>query len=134
MAKTIQTLSPEFIREIAWVIEQVKRLRPGELRGDVPDAAQAPDDVIVLTPEGGIAARDGTTCYGESCATYRVSDSDFTDGEFELEAIVDGNDDPINVTVYNLSNEAVGGSKYVVTSRLKSGHRYVVLESCNAET
>lgn len=133
MAKTIQTLSPEFVRQVAWAIEQIRRMRPGELRGDVPDVAQAPDDVVVMTPVGGIAARDGTTCYGEDCATYRITDSDITDGEITLEAIVDGNSDPLTVEVYNLSNEAVEGSKYVVTSRLKSGHRYVVLESCNAE-
>jgi hypothetical protein len=134
MAKTIQTLSPEFIREIAWAVEQVKRMRPGELRGDVPEPSKAPDDVVVMTPVGGIAARAGTTCYGEDCATYRITDADTTDGEITLQAIVDGDSAALTVEVYNLSNEAVGGSRYVVTSRLKSGHRYVVLESCNAES
>jgi hypothetical protein len=133
MAKTIQTLSPELIREIAAMMERFRRMLPGELRGDVPEPAQAPDDVIVMTPSGGIAARDGTTCYGEDCATYRIVDSDITDGEITLEAIVDGASAALTVEVYNLSNEAVGGSRYVVTSRLKSGHRYVVVESCNAE-
>lgn len=134
MAKTIQTLSPEMIREIASMIDRFRRLLPGELRGDVAEPAQAPDDVVVMTPTGGIAARSGTTCYGEDCEIYRIVDTDFSDGEITLEAIVDGNDDPLTLTVYNLSNEAVGGDRYVVTSRLKSGHRFVVVESCNAET
>ena len=50
-----------------------------------------------------------------------------------LTALVDGAAAAITATVYNLSNDAVGGSKYVVTARLKSGHRYVVVESCTAE-
>jgi hypothetical protein len=128
MAKTIQTLSPEFIQELVWTIQQVKRMFPGGLSGDAPEPSQAPDDVVVMTPEAGIAARAGTTCYGVACAAYRVVDTNFDDGEFTLEAT------GLNYTVYNLSNEAVGGSKYVVTSRLKSGHRYVVLESCEPET
>jgi hypothetical protein len=133
MAKTIQTLSPELIREVVAMMERMRRLLPGELRGDVAEPKQAPDDVVVMTPSGGIAARSGATCYGEDCATYRIVDGDMTDGEITLEAIVDGDSAAITVEVYNLSNEAVGGSKYVVTSRLKSGHRYVIVESCNAE-
>ena len=133
MAKTIQTLSPELIRDIIATMDRLKRMLPGELRGDVAEPKQAPDDVVVMTPSGGIAARSGTTCYGEDCATYRIVDSEITDGEITLEAIVDGASAAITVEVYNLSNEAVGGSRYVVTSRLKSGHRYVVLESCEAE-
>lgn len=127
MAKIIRTLDPEFIQELAWVVQQVKRMFPGGLNGDVAGPTQAPDDVIVMTPVGGIAARVGTTCYGETCAAYRVVDSTFGDGEFTLEAT------GMNYEIYNISNEAVEGSRYVVTSRLKSGHRYVVLESCLAE-
>lgn len=133
MAKTLQTLSPKFIEEAAWAIEQVKRLMKGSLQDAEKDLHNAPDDVIVMTPAGGIAARSGTTCYGEDCNRYKITDTDITDGEITLTALVDGSSNPLTVEVFNLSNEAVGGSRYVVTARLKSGHRYVVVESCNAE-
>lgn len=132
MAK-LQTLSPEFLAECAATIERVKRLVKGGLSGDEPQPEKAPDDVIVMTPAGGIAARSGTTIYGELCDTYRITDADPTDDEITLESIVDGNDNPIQVKVFNLSNGDVGADRYVVTSRLKSGHRYVVVESCDAE-
>jgi len=129
----IQTLSPEFIAEAAWAIEQVKRLVKGGLQPGEPDSLNAPDDYVVLTPEGGIAARSGTTCYSELCNRYKITDSDHFDDEIVFTALVDGNDDPLTVRVFNLSNSAVEGEKYVVTSRLKSGHRYVVVESCDPE-
>jgi hypothetical protein len=86
-----------------------------------------------MTPNGGISARVGTTVYGALCDTYRITDADPSDDEITLEAIEDGNGDPIQVKVFNLSNIDVDGAKYVVTALLKSGHRYVVVESCNAE-
>jgi hypothetical protein len=132
MAK-VQTLSAEFIDELAWTIEQVKRLVKGSLQDGEPDLRNAPDDVVVMTPSGGIAARSGTTCYSEDCNRYTITDTDRTDGECTLTALVDGSSNPLTVEVFNLSNSAVEGDKYVVTARLKSGHRYVVVESCDAE-
>lgn len=134
MAKpTLQTVSIDTVRELLSRIEELERRVMGGLQFGETPLRQAPDDVIAMTPAGGIAARDGTTCYGEECELYVVTDSDMTDGEFELTALVDGSGTALTATVYNISNEAVEGEKYVVTARLKSGHRYVVIESCTAE-
>ena len=129
MAK-LQTMSPEFIERCAWAISQVERMVKGNLRDDEDEPTRAPDDVIVMTPEDGIPARDGVTCYGELCDTYRITDSDPSDDEITLEAIEDGNGDPLQVKVFNLVDSAIAGEVYVVTSLLKSGHRYVVVEPC----
>ena len=107
MAKTIQTLSPEFIREVAWAVEQVKRLRPGELHGDVPDVAQAPDDLIIMTPSEGLPARDGATIYGESSSRYVQSAP--SAGSSTLSALVDGTSAPIPNTVYCAEEVPMGG-------------------------
>ena len=133
MAKAIQTVSPDVVRSLLNRIEQLERKVMGGLNGDEPPIPLAPDDVVAMTPVGGIAARSGTTCYGEDCELYVVTDADLDDGEFELTALVDGAAAPLTAMVYNLANEAVGAAKYVVTARLKSGHRYVVVESCDAE-
>jgi hypothetical protein len=123
----LTTIGPELLRDIRWVIDRVKRMVGGDLRDDERKPPLAPDDYVVLTPEGGIAARDGTTIYGESCAVYTFT-GDVTSGELTMSAI-----SGFSLMVYNISNEAVEGGKYVVTSLLKSGVRYVVLESCEAE-
>ena len=133
MAKTIQTVDPDVIRDLVARVKQLERRVLGGLQPGEDPTRQAPDDVIVMTPAGGIVARDGTTCYGEDCAIYVVTDSDMSDGEFELTALVDGNSTPLTVMVYNISTDAVEGDKYVATARLKSGHRYVVVESCTEE-
>lgn len=95
---------------------------------DEPSHYEEPDDVVVLTPAGGIPARSGLTIYSELCDAYSCTDS-ATAGQATLALIPD-----YQLRVYNLWLEAVPGSARVVTSRLKSGHRYVSLASCAAET
>jgi hypothetical protein len=98
---------------------------------DFPPTPGEPDDYIVMTPAAGIAARSGTTIYSAMCNVYRDKAS-ATAGQRTLEAIVEGGI-PWQILVYNLSNAAVLGSRYVVTARTKTGTRYVVVESCSAE-
>ena len=123
----LTTLGPELLRDIRWTIDRVKRMVGGDLRDDDRKPPLAPDDYIVKTPEEGIPPRSGTTVYGEDCDVYKLV-GDVTSGELEMEAVTD-----FSLMVYNVSNEIVEGSKYVATSLLKSGVRYVVVESCLAE-
>ena len=85
------------------------------------------DDLVVLAPSGGIPARSGTTVYGVSCPVYAVAET-ATAGTKQLVATGD------SVMVYNLVNEAVEESKYVVTALLEDGTRYVSVEGCEAES
>ncbi len=92
-----------------------------------PDAApqrQTPKDVIVKTPVGGIAARDGTTIYSELC-TVCVETSDGTAGE---RTIADTDE---TVEVFNIYPDAVTGEVYVPTSLTIWGTRYVTGEPCS---
>ena len=124
---TITTLSPDLLRDIKQLIESHGRQTKGNLSNTPRDVPKAPDDYIVKTPSGGIAARSGNAITGVSCAVYKLT-GNITGGSLTMSAI-----SGFALMVYNLSNEAVEGDKYVVTSLLKSGVRYVVLESCNAE-
>jgi len=121
----IQTLSPEFIAEAAWAIEQVKRLVKGGLQPGEPDLTRAPNGVVVVSPSDGIAARDTGTLYGELCYLYRILDTDYTDNEITLEAILDGSGNCMRQRVFNTEGSAAAGDAYFVSERLRSGHRYV---------
>lgn len=134
MAKNkISTLGPELLKEIRSTIDQMHRMVRGNLRDDELRPDKAPDDVVVLVPGDGIPARVGLVCTAVECPIYRVVDADPDDLEIELEAILDGANDPVTLPIYNLSNAAVGESKFCVTARLRSGHRYVVLEPCEID-
>lgn len=133
MKTKLTTIGPDFLKELRWTVDQVRRMVRGNISDAPPDIPQAPDDVVLWTPSGGIAARSGATVTGALCDTYRIVDSDPDDNEVTLEAILDGNSAAVQVKAFNLSNAAVGGSRYVVSSRLRSGHRHIVVESCDAE-
>jgi hypothetical protein len=124
-----KTLSPEFIEETAWAIEQVKRLVKGGLQPGEPDLTRAPNGVMVVSPSDGIAARDTETMYGELCYLYRILDSDFTDNEIALEAILDGSGNCMQQRVFNTAASAAAGDSYFLSERLRSGHRYIVPSS-----
>jgi hypothetical protein len=133
MATTINTFSEEVMREI---VTMLRWWRARDKTGDHSTTytlPQAPDDYVAYTGSGGIAARSGTTITGELCTIY-VETGDITSGSMTLSKCTNGDGSDYQLMVYNLSNVAVNGSRYVVTSRLKSGVRYVVLESCNAES
>lgn len=124
---TIQTVSVEAVRELVSRIETLERrlsegLQPGE-----QDPLPSPEDYIVKTPAGGIAARSGTTVYSELCDVYTLEYS--SDTEATLTAVLDGAS-AYQVRVWNPWNEVVSGATYVMTARTKSGHRYPVCEEC----
>lgn len=85
----------------------------------------------VMTPSGGITARSGTTLNSAMCNAYR--DRRGSAGTGTLEALLNAAGNPYQIRVFNTSNGAVGGSRYVTSSRMLSGMRYVVVESCAAE-
>ena len=87
---------------------------------------RASDDLVVKTPSGGIAARSSTTVNSALCDVYRETGTGSTR---TLTAVTS-----TQVRVFNFSNAAVGGSRYVVTSCTRWGTRYVVVESCTAES
>jgi len=117
----LTTLGPELLREIRWTIDRVKRMVGGDLRDDERKVPLAPDDYIVKTPTGGIAARSGTTVYGEECDVYKLV-GDVTSGELEMEEIED-----FAVMVYNLSEDGnIEGDKHVASALLKGGARYAL--------
>jgi len=130
MKDRIQTLSTEFIREIQWTIQQVRRMVRGDLRDDRLPMDKTAEAVVVKTPSGGIEARDGTTVKSALCDLYREVDG--SSNTKTLTAIMEGAS-PAQVRVWNFANEAVAGDAYVVTSRTKSGTRYVVVESCDSD-
>jgi len=127
MAKTVQTLSPEFIEEAAWAIEQVKRILRGNLQDTDRGLQRAHDGVVVKIPTGGIPARYNETLYGEYCDLYRILDSDPDDDVISLEAILDGNDAPVQTKVFNFTESAAEAGTYQVSELFRSGHRYVNL-------
>lgn len=90
-------------------------------------------DLVVKTPADGIAARSALTISGALCDRYRETGS-VTTGTMTLEAVLKADSSAAQLMVYNLSNDAVTGEAYVVTSVLASGVRYVVVESCTAES
>ena len=53
----INSVSPDVLRSMMARIEQLERRVLGGLQPGDETIQQAPDDVIVLTPVGGIAAR-----------------------------------------------------------------------------
>lgn len=132
MATTINTFSEDVMREI---VSMLRWWRSQDKTGDHSTGytlPQAPDDYVVMSPPGGIAARSGNTITGELCTVY-VESGDITSGTMTLSKCLNGDGSDYQLMCFNLSNEDVEGDKYVVTSRLKSGVRYVVLESCEAE-
>jgi hypothetical protein len=124
--KQIEVPGKSLIAEMRAAIALVKRTLSGP-----PDAEKPPergsDDLVVKTPSGGIPARSGTTVYAETCQVYGCTGSPAS--KTATLAAITG----YTLPVFNLSNADVGGDRYVVTSRLKSGHRYVVVESCSAD-
>jgi len=133
MAKTIQTLSPELIREIAAMMERFKRLLPGELRGDVPEPAQAPDDYIVKTPSGGIPKRVGARISSALCNVQRLVPVTGDDTKFDHEDILEDGQ-PWQLRCLHISkSEDAAGNTVCVSSRLKDGRRYIHWEDCEAD-
>jgi hypothetical protein len=132
MAK-VQTLSAEFIDELAWTIGQVKRLVKGSLQDAEKDLRNAPDDIMAWIPEGGIPARSGLTATGVLCNLYRIVDTDPSDDTITLELLADGNGDPLQRKVFNIYPVAVVEYCFSPTARLKSGHRYAAGWPCDSE-
>ncbi len=86
------------------------------------DLAPVGQDIIVETPPGGIAARDGTTIYSALCT--RLIE---VDGAANTKTLVE-TDEPLRI--YNLYPDAVVGEVYVITSTTLHGTRYVSGEPC----
>jgi hypothetical protein len=84
------------------------------------------EDLVVKTPAAGIAARSTTTVNSALCDIYRETGTGTTR---TLTAVTSE-----QVRVFNFSNVAISGLRYVVTSVTRWGTRYVVLESCNSDT
>jgi hypothetical protein len=95
---------------------------------------QYPGDIVALVPNGEtIPARDSDRIYSVELELYREIPDPLNPGQKTYELMTDENGDPYTEDVYNQSNEAVEGPRYVVTSVTTSGTRYVVLEPCNAD-
>jgi hypothetical protein len=124
----IQTVSVETIRELVARIESLERRLGGGLRPGEADPSPSPEDLIVKTPEGGIAARSGTTISSELCDVYTLEYS--SDTEATLTAVTDGAS-AYQVRVWNVWSEPIGSEVYVMTARMKSGYRYPVCEECS---
>ena len=86
------------------------------------DLAPVGQDIIVKTPEGGIAARDGTTIYSALC-TRCIE----VDGPSNTKTLVETDEE---LRIYNLYPDAVAGEVYVITSSTFHGTRYVSGEPC----
>ena len=127
MAETVQTLSPEFIKQCAWAIEQVRRIVKGNLQDTETGLQRAMDGVVVKIPTGGIASRYNETLYGEYCDLYRIVDTDPDDDEITLEAILDGNDAAVQAKVFNFTESTAEAGTYQVSELFRSGHRYINL-------
>ena len=130
MGERVTRLHPEFLAEMRWAIDQVKRMQRGNLRDDRVPMDKTAEDIVVKTPEGGIPARDGTTVSSALCLLYKE-----VDGASNTKTLTPIEIDSTHQTirVWNFSNEAVAEEAYVVTARTKSGTRYVVVESCDPE-
>lgn len=74
-------------------------------------------DILVKTPEDGIAARSGTTIYSATCT--RCIETGYVD-----EKTIAETDEPL--TVYNIHAGDVPGDAYVITALTACGTRYVV--------
>jgi hypothetical protein len=130
MPEKVTRLHPDFLDEIRCAIDQLKNAPRGQFRDDPLPRTETADDIVVKTPEGGIDARDGTTVYSAMCLLYREVDG--SSNTKTLEPIeIDSTHQTIRV--WNFSNGAVAGDAFVATSRTKSGTRYVVVESCEAD-
>lgn len=91
------------------------------------------DGLWCKTPASGIAARSGTAVGGPTtCKMYWDSGNLGSAATFELITLPDNSD--WELPIYNGVNSAVLGDKYVLTYRAMSGKRYVLVESCNAES
>jgi len=96
------------------------------------DLAPVGQAIYVLTPEGGINARDDTTIYSALCK--RLIETDGPDGTLEL---VETDEE---YRVYNFATEKVDGDAYVMTALTFCGTRYAVVsasklvELCAQET
>jgi hypothetical protein len=128
MAK-ISTFSDEIMRELLAMLRWW-RARPQNIATSQEyELAIAPDDLVALTGNDGIAGRSGTTISSELCIMYRTAGT-IGSGAMTLQKMTNGDGSDLTQYVYNISDTAVGANKYVVTTRLRSGLRYVVLESC----
>lgn len=94
-------------------------------------------DLMVKTPADGIQGREvvsgDQTISSALCDRYREIGTIAT-GTMTLEAVLKADESPAQLRVYNISNDAVAGNTFVATSVLQSGVRYVVVESCTAES
>ena len=92
-------------------------------RPPVPqDLAPVGQDIIVLTPPGGIAARDGAIIYSAICK--RLIE---VDGTSNTKTLVLTDED---LRIYNRYLFSVAGEVYVLTSLTFHGTRYVSGEPC----
>ncbi len=86
------------------------------------DLAPVGQDIIVLTPPGGIAARDGLTIYSALCT--RLIE---IDGTSNTKTLVQTDEE---LRIYNIFPDAVTGEVYAITSLTFHGTRYVSGEPC----
>jgi hypothetical protein len=126
MAK-VQTLSAEFIDELAWTIEQVKRLVKGSLQDGEKDVAKAADCYVALTPTSGILGRNGKQVRAAICEIYKeVRTSSVSGAPKTLVPISAGSGKTKTLPVYNFYCEDVPGDLFVPTGLTKSGTRFVI--------
>lgn len=126
MAKTTtNTLSDDLLAQFRAYEQRIAALERDkrDSRDDFRQMAQAPDDLVARTPAGGIAGRTSSGLACELCDMYAVSGNIGDTAQLvDLER---------QEYVYNVSSTAVAESIYVATARFKSGHRYVIVESCS---
>jgi hypothetical protein len=102
-----------FLRMADWWDRTFGHREPGALPA-VPGQS-----VLVKTPEGGIAARDGTTVYSATC-TKCVPTESATAGEKTIHETEE------ELQVYNVADQPVPGSVYVETVLTPNGTREAV--------
>lgn len=118
-----QTFRPPTAAESAATADAVETSRRRSAQPQ--DLAPVGQDIIVMTPEAGIDARDGTTIYSALCTRCIEVDSDSN-----TKAIVETDEE---LQIYNLYPDAVAGEIYVITSITLHGTRYVSGEPCEEE-
>lgn len=130
--KVIQTVSDAFIAKVNWLYDRFRGLSGSDLRQIREVLPDGPEDLICYVGSGGMAARSGMTISGIELPVYTTT-GDITSGTMTMVAVTDGTGAPYNVMVYNVANGPITGPKYIVTTRMKTGLRYVVVEPCEVE-
>ena len=115
-----QTWRPPTAEESATHADALEshRRQPGQPQDRTPVG----QDIVVLTPVGGIDAADGDTIYSELCQVCIE-----VDGASETKTFVETDE---YIRVYNLYADDVGAEIRVVTSLTFYGTRYVSGEAC----